>query len=109
MLRPVAFSGLFVLVTGLGLASLSQSAEPRITPTPRQAEAAANPADKFIVTVARSTPEATRKGEGDVIELADGRLLLVYMEFSGTGSDFAKTRFVAQESADGGRTWARHR
>ncbi|MFN7804002.1 MAG: sialidase family protein [Planctomycetaceae bacterium] len=59
--------------------------------------------------MARSTPEATRKGEGDVIELNDGRLLLVYMEFSGTGSDFAKTRFVAQESADGGRTWSRHR
>ena len=56
-----------------------------------------------IVTVARSTPEATRKGEGDVIELDDGRLLLVYMEFSGTGSDFAKTRFVAQESAEIGR------
>ena len=107
--RPVAFSGLFVLATSLGLASLSQSAEPRATPTPRPAQAAAGRAGKLIVTVARSTPEATRKGEGDVIELADGRLLLVYMEFSGTGSDFAKTRFVAQESADGGRTWARHR
>ncbi|MFN0051799.1 MAG: sialidase family protein [Planctomycetales bacterium] len=62
-----------------------------------------------IVTVAHSTREYTRKGEGDVIELADGRLLLVYMEFAGDGSDFAKTRFVAQESADGGRTWGRHR
>jgi len=62
-----------------------------------------------IVTVAKSTPEFTRKSEGDVIELDDGRLLLVYMEFSGTGSDFAKTRLVAQESSDGGRTWGRHR
>jgi hypothetical protein len=44
-----------------------------------------------------------------VIELSDGRLLLVSMEFSGDGSDFAKTRLVAQESADGGLTWGKHR
>lgn len=64
---------------------------------------------KSIVTVAKSTSDYTRKSEGDVIELKDGRLLLVYMEFSGTGSDFAKTRLVAQESTDGGRTWGQHR
>ena len=62
-----------------------------------------------ILTVAASTPEFTRKGEGDVIELNDGRLMLVYMEFSGTGSDEAKTRFVSQESADRGKTWSGHR
>ena len=70
---------------------------------------AGKPGGKTIVTVAKSTRDSTRKGEGDVIELNDGRLLLVYMEFSGTGSDFAKTRLVAQESADGGLTWDRHR
>lgn len=64
---------------------------------------------KHLTTVARSTPDYTRKGEGDVIELADGRLLLVYMEFSGTGSDEAPTRLVAQESVDGGLTWEKHR
>jgi sialidase-1 len=62
-----------------------------------------------IFTVAQSTPEFTRKGEGDVIELDDGRLLLVYMEFSGAGSDFATTRLVSQQSADGGKTWTHHR
>lgn len=62
-----------------------------------------------ILTLAASTPEFTRKGEGDVIELNDGRLMLVYMEFSGTGSDEAKTRFVSQESADRGKTWSGHR
>lgn len=62
-----------------------------------------------IVTVAAHTPEFTRKGEGDVIELKDGRLLLVYMEFSGDGSDLASTRIVAQDSGDGGRTWENHR
>ena len=34
----------------------------------------------------------------DVIELNDGRLLLVYMEFSGTGSDFAKSRRLMQSA-----------
>src|SRR5688572_6457464 len=64
---------------------------------------------KRIVTVAASTPESTRKGEGDVVELPDGRLLLVYMEFSGDGSDHASTRLVAVDSADGGVTWSNHR
>lgn len=64
---------------------------------------------KMVVTVAASSREFTRKSEGDVIELNDRRLLLVYMEFSGDGSDFARTRLVAQESSDGGRTWGRHR
>lgn len=68
-----------------------------------------NIAPPTIVTVASTTPEYTRKSEGDVIELDDGRLLLVYMEFSGDGSDFAKTRLVSQESADGGQTWGEHR
>lgn len=62
-----------------------------------------------IVTVAATTPEFTRKSEGDSIELRDGRLLLVYMEFSGDGSDIAPTRLVAKESADGGATWGKHR
>jgi sialidase-1 len=62
-----------------------------------------------IVTVACSTPEFTRKSEADVIELRDGRLFLAYMEFSGDGSDEARTRLVAQESSDGGLTWSGHR
>jgi sialidase-1 len=62
-----------------------------------------------IVTVSRSTPELPRKGEADVVELADGRLLLVSMEFGGDGSDFARTRLVAHESSDGGLTWGGHR
>jgi len=64
---------------------------------------------KTVITVAASTSALPRKSEGDVIELTDGRLLLVYMEFGGDGSDFARTRLVAQESADGGLTWGRHR
>ncbi|NQU11331.1 exo-alpha-sialidase [bacterium] len=62
-----------------------------------------------IVTVAASTPQAPRQGEGDVVELGDGRLLLAYMEFFGDGSDLAQTRIVAAESADGGHTWRQQR
>ena len=62
-----------------------------------------------IVTAAATTHEFTRKGEGDVVELNDGHLLLVYMEFSGDGSDVARTRLAAMESADGGRSWGQHR
>ncbi len=65
--------------------------------------------DCTIVTAAETTAAYTRKGEGDTIELADGRLLLVYMEFRGDGSDVAPTRLAALESADGGLTWGRHR
>ena len=64
---------------------------------------------KTIITVSPGTPESPRKGEGDVIELSDGRLLLVSMEFQGEGSDFSSTRIVAVESRDGGLTWDRHR
>ena len=64
---------------------------------------------KTIVTAAKSAPGLPRKSEGDTIELTDGRLLLVYMEFSGDGSDEAQTRISAQESGDGGLTWGRHR
>lgn len=61
-----------------------------------------------IVTVAKSTKDFTRKSEGDVIELADGRLFLAYMEFSGDGSDYATTRIVRKISSDGGLTWQDH-
>ncbi len=64
---------------------------------------------KSIVTIASSTPDLPRKSEGDVIELSDGRLMLAYMEFSGAGSDFDKTRIMAMQSSDGGLTWGRHR
>ncbi len=64
---------------------------------------------KSIVTVSTSSPKWPRKSEGDVIELNDGRLLLVSMEFGGDGSDFATTRLVAHESSDGGKTWGGHR
>ncbi len=66
-------------------------------------------ADCTIATAAATTAEYTRKGEGDAIELADGRLLLAYTEFRGDGSDVAPTRLATVESKDGGLSWERHR
>ena len=65
--------------------------------------------NRTIVTASEHTVEFTRRGEGDVVELDDGRLLLVHMEFTGDGSDVAPTRLAALESADGGLTWEKHR
>ncbi|MBP1990436.1 sialidase family protein [Paenibacillus eucommiae] len=62
-----------------------------------------------ITTVSESTPDYARKSEGDVVELKDGRLLLVYMEFGSEGDDFDRTQLAAKESTDGGLTWGQHR
>jgi hypothetical protein len=49
-------------------------------------------------------PENGRNSEGDFIQLKDGRLLLVYSKFIGTG-DHAPAELVGRYSSDGGRTW----
>jgi len=92
---------------GLALAILAVHAGSLLAA--EEASGAATAAGKRIVTVSRSTPKLPRKGEADVIELANGRLLLVSMEFGGDGGDFARTRLVAHESSDGGLTWSGHR
>ncbi len=94
----------FTLLTTL---LLSVAAEAQTEPAKAPSSGAAG--GKTIVTVSKSTPELPRKSEGDVVELTDGRLLLVSMEFGGDGSDFATTRLVAHESSDGGLTWGGHR
>lgn len=58
-------------------------------------------AGKTIVTVSSSTPDLPRKSEGDVIELNDGRLLLVSMEFGSDGSDFALCNATVKRLASG--------
>jgi hypothetical protein len=50
-----------------------------------------------------------RNSEGDVIELKDGRLCLVYSRFSGGGSDHAAADLAMRTSADGGKTWSEDR
>lgn len=54
--------------------------------------------------IAPSVPGNPRNGEGSVVELADGRLLLVYGEFLGE-ADSAPGTLQGLFSADRGRTW----
>src|SRR5690554_4738307 len=49
-------------------------------------------------------PGNGRNSEGDFIRLQDGRLLLVYTKFIGTG-DHAPAELVGRYSSDGGKTW----
>lgn len=63
----------------------------------------------FFRDVFPASPENPRYSEGSVLVLRDGRLLYTTTEFVGSGSDFAKARLIAVESADGGRTWGERR
>lgn len=49
-------------------------------------------------------PENGRNSEGDFIQLKDGRLLLIYSKFIGTG-DHAPAELAGRYSSDGGETW----
>ena len=64
-----------------------------------------------VVTVAKADDTHVRYSEGSMVELKDGRLLLIYQEFKkGPGdSDFFPGRLVGRTSKDGGRTWGDYR
>ena len=46
-----------------------------------------------------------RHSEGDIVELKDGRLCLIYTRFTGGGGDHAAADLVKHVSSDGGKTW----
>jgi len=50
-------------------------------------------------------PGNPRNSEGDFIQLADGRILLVYTHFVGGGADHSAAHLAGRYSSDGGRTW----
>lgn len=52
------------------------------------------------------TAEQPRNSEGDIIELKDGRLCLIYTRFTGGTSDHAAADLAMRTSADGGRSWS---
>ena len=54
-----------------------------------------------------ATPENPRYTEGSIARLANGNLMYAVTQFIGDGSDFAKARIVASQSADGGRSWSK--
>jgi len=49
--------------------------------------------------------ENPRNSEGDIIELKDGRLCLIYTRFTGGSGDHAAADLVRRISEDGGMTW----
>ena len=51
-------------------------------------------------------PGNPRNSEGDIIELKDGRLCLVYTRFTGGSSDHATADLAMRTSQDCGRTWS---
>ena len=65
------------------------------------------PDDEMIRTFAiEATPQSPRHTEGDIIELKDGSLLLVWTDyFDAEGWDRSPARLSAKVSKDGGRTW----
>ncbi|MEN6429140.1 MAG: exo-alpha-sialidase [Phycisphaerales bacterium] len=51
-------------------------------------------------------PDNPRNSEGDIIELKDGRLCLVYTRFTGGGDDDAAADLAMRISTDQGRSWS---
>jgi hypothetical protein len=52
------------------------------------------------------TKDNPRNSEGDIIELKDGRLCLIYTRFTGGGSDDAAADLAMRVSQDRGQSWS---
>lgn len=72
----------------------------------KSAEAATTAQTLLVI---EPTPEQPRNSEGDLIELPDGRLALVYTRFTGGDRDHSEAELALRTSADGGRTWSADR
>ena len=57
--------------------------------------------------VFRVNETISRLGEGDIIELDDGRLLMAYSEFYGGTADHSAARIAGRLSEDGGFGWGK--
>ncbi|OYT31323.1 MAG: hypothetical protein B6U94_03575 [Thermofilum sp. ex4484_79] len=63
-------------------------------------------AGKYFECLIEADKEHPRKGEGDIIVLKDGNLLLGFSEFYGGSSDFSPARIVGMKSHDNGESWS---
>ncbi len=62
-------------------------------------------AQETLLTI-EPTAEQPRNSEGDIIELKDGRLCLVYTRFTGGTADHSTADLVMRVSQDGGKSWS---
>jgi len=63
--------------------------------------------DAYWYLIGQASPQHPRHSEGDMIELKDGRLLLVWTDYyDGQGWDGSPACLSAKTSSDGGRTWS---
>jgi hypothetical protein len=61
---------------------------------------------KETLLVIEPGKENPRNSEGDIIELKDGRLCLIYTRFTGGGGDHAAADLAMRISGDDGRSWS---
>ena len=61
----------------------------------------------FTLIVAPATHMFPRNTEGSILELRDGRILLVWTQFYGGTSDHAAAVIAGMTSSDGGHTWSK--
>ncbi|MFN2169408.1 MAG: sialidase family protein [Anaerolineae bacterium] len=60
---------------------------------------------RYETLIAPAGPGNPRNGEGAIVALRDGRLLLAWTHFTGGGQDHAEAEIWARVSRDGGRSW----
>jgi hypothetical protein len=66
---------------------------------------AANPPVEPLLTI-EPGPGNPRNSEGDIVELKDGRLCLIYTRFTGGSGDHAAADLAMRTSSDRGKTWS---
>jgi len=96
------FTLLGMAILGMAIACCLIGANANAADRPPQGVAAG--VEKPLLIAPR--PTNGRNSEGDFIQLKDGRLLLVYSKFIGTG-DHAPAELAGRYSSDGGKTWTR--
>lgn len=62
--------------------------------------------EKETLLVIEPSKENPRNSEGDIIELKDGRLCLIYTRFTGGSGDHAAADLAMRISSDAGRSWS---
>jgi hypothetical protein len=73
---------------------------------PAEGDISITRSDTQTLLVLDPGPGNPRNSEGDIVELKDGRLCLIYTRFTGGGDDDASADLALRTSSDNGRTWS---